>query len=495
MLGEMHFPHSLGLLYSAFTQAAGFRPGGDEYKVMGLAPYGEPRYADLIRQKIVDLRDDGSLWVNREFFHLAAGRLVPNRRFETCFGPARQADAPITRREMDLAASIQAVTEDGVLAAARHVLDETGMKRLCMAGGVALNCVANGRLLREGLVEDVWIQPAAGDAGGALGAALHVWHAVLDGPREGGRAADRQGGSLLGPAWSQEAVEASLDAAGAVYETFDSDDALLDVAAADLAAGRIVGHVAGRAEFGPRALGNRSILADPRDPQMHARLNGSIKFRENFRPFAPAVLGEHVHEWFDLPEGFDSPYMLLVAGVARAHRDESQPSPDDATIDQRLDAVRSDIPAVTHVDGSARVQTVDPQRHERFHRLITKFHERTGVPVVVNTSFNVRGEPIVNSPIDAYCCFMDTGIDVLVIERCRLVKGEQPRRKRRRRSTLARRRPTRPGRWFSAAIAALLWVLVLLPVGLVGRLLGRDAAGDTLGEGGWQGVQSGRDLD
>ncbi len=423
---ELHFPHSLGLLYSAFTYFTGFRVNSGEYKLMGLAPYGEPKYADLIREKLLDIKADGSFRMDMQYFNYCAGLTMTNSRFAELFdGPRRQPESPITQREMDLAASVQVVTEEVVLKMARHVLAETGMKHLCLAGGVALNCVANGKILREGLAEDLWIQPAAGDAGGALGAALFVWHQLRDNPRQADGVHDLQHGSLLGPAYANDAIRSFLDEAGATYHEFACEDELLERVAEDIAGGRVVGHFAGRAEFGPRALGNRSILGDPRSEKMQSVMNLKIKFRESFRPFAPSVLRESVHEWFDMRPEQDSPYMLLVAPVHGDKLTGQAEAEGLEGIDRLLKVVRSEIPAVTHVDCSARVQTVDPKRHWRYYRLIHKFFEKTGVPVVINTSFNVRGEPIVNTPADAYRCFMATNMDVLVLENFRLVKDEQ----------------------------------------------------------------------
>ena len=418
----MRFPHSPGLLYSAFTLFCGFRVNSGEYKLMGLAPYGDPRYADTILREIVDVRDDGSFWLDQRFFDYCAGLQMTSRRFDRLFdGPARRPDGPLTQREMDLAASIQKVLEEIVLRMARHVHAQTGLANLCLAGGVALNCVANGRLLREGPFERLWIQPAAGDAGGALGAALAHWFNHLGHPRIA-NPGDAQRGSLLGPAFDDAEIEAAIARQHGVAEVFATEAALADAVAAELAAGRIVGHFAGRAEFGPRALGNRSILADPRLPDMQRRLNVAIKFRESFRPFAPAVLADRTPEFFNLDAA--SPYMLLVASVRDAA--DSLPATPRATGFDRLRDVRGPIPAVTHVDGSARVQTVDPVRAPRFHAILEAFARRTGCPVLANTSFNIRGEPIVHDPADAYRCFMFTDMDVLVLGNRLLRKAAQP---------------------------------------------------------------------
>ena len=419
---EMRFPHSPGLLYSAFTLFCGFRVNSGEYKLMGLAPYGDPRYADTILREIVDVRDDGSFWLDQRFFDYCAGLQMTSRRFDRLFdGPARRPDGPLTQREMDLAASIQKVLEEIVLRMARHVHAQTGLANLCLAGGVALNCVANGRLLREGPFERLWIQPAAGDAGGALGAALAHWFNHLGHPRIA-NPGDAQRGSLLGPEFDDAEIEAAIACHNGVAEVFATEAALADAVAAELAAGRIVGHFAGRAEFGPRALGNRSILADPRAADMQRRLNVAIKFRESFRPFAPAVLADRTSEFFNLDAA--SPYMLLVAGVRDGA--DSLPATPRATGLARLRDVRGPIPAVTHVDGSARVQTVDPVRAPRFHAILEAFARRTGCPVLANTSFNIRGEPIVHDPADAYRCFMFTDMDVLVLGNLLLRKAAQP---------------------------------------------------------------------
>ena len=421
---EMRFPHSPGLLYSAFTGYCGFRVNSGEYKLMGLAPYGEPRYADLILDRVVRLHDDGSFRLDQRYFRYCHGLTMTSPAFHALFGgPPRAAEGPVTQREMDVAASIQRVTEEIVLRMARHVHARTGRRNLCMAGGVALNCVANGRLLREGPFERLWIQPAAGDAGGALGAALMHWHGHLGNPRVPDLR-DSQRGSLLGPAYDDAAVVAALDRMGAVRETLD-DGALAEAVAAELASGRIVGHFDGRAEFGPRALGNRSILGDPRDPSMQRRMNVAIKFRESFRPFAPAVLESRRGEWFDLDA--ESPYMLLVAPVAAERRTVGTDDQKLRGLD-RLKAIRSQIPAVTHVDGSARVQTVDPDRAPRFASILAAFERRTGCPVLVNTSFNIRGEPIVHDARDAYRCFMFTDMDTLVVGNLLMRKDRQPPR-------------------------------------------------------------------
>ena len=422
---EQHFPHSLGLLYSAFTAFCGFRVNSGEYKLMGLAPYGEPRFVDRIR-RVVHAYDDGSLWMDMSYFRYCHGLTMTSAKFDALFdGPPRQPEAPITDREMDLAASIQVVTEDLVLKAARHAHRLTGLSRLCLAGGVALNCVANGRLLREGPFEDIWIQPAAGDAGGALGVAYYIWHHLLERDRQP-LSGDAMQGSLLGPQFSQAEVEAALRSRGAIFTTFPSD-ADLDRAVVDLLAGeQVVGWFQGRMEFGPRALGARSILGDARSPALQSTMNLKIKFRESFRPFAPVVTAERAADYFEWEGGRESPYMLMTAGVSAPHR--LDPGGDARGLRglDKLRTLRSDIPAVTHVDHSARIQTADAGRFPRLRALLHAFEQRTGVPVLINTSFNVRGEPIVCSPDDAYRCFMATGLDALVIERCLLLKRDQP---------------------------------------------------------------------
>ncbi|MEM1043062.1 MAG: carbamoyltransferase [Bacteroidota bacterium] len=405
LLAEQHFPHSLGLLYSAFTYFCGFRVNSGEYKLMGLAPYGEPRFADTIRRELIDLKPDGSFRLNLDYFTYPVGLRMTGRRFAGLFGgPRREPEGEITQRELDLARSVQVVTEEAVLALAQHVHRETGEANLCLAGGVALNCVANGRLLREGPFERLWVQPAAGDAGGALGAALAVWHEWADRPRAP-EPKDAMQGSYLGPAFSPDEIAAVLEAEGVPHEALHDEDALAERTAQLLAEGHTVGWFQGRMEFGPRALGHRSILADPRGRDVQRTVNLKIKFRESFRPFAPAVLAERAAEVFDL--GAESPYMLLVAPVR-----------DAATSGEGLDRrhhVASPIPAVTHVDGSARVQTVTAARSPHFYRLLRAFEAETGCPVLVNTSFNVRGEPIVCTPEDALRVFRRTHLDALVL--------------------------------------------------------------------------------
>ncbi len=426
LLKELRFPHSLGLLYSAFTYFCGFKVNSGEYKLMGLAPYGEPKYADLIREKMLDLRPDGSFRMDMSYFAFCTDEVMTSKKFDEAFGgPPRAMESPLTQREMDLAASIQEVTEEILLAASRYAHELTSARDLVMAGGVALNCVGNGRILREGPFERIWIQPAAGDAGGALGAATFVWHQLLDKPRTPLAEGDRQRGSLLGPAYSDEAIRACLDSRGAVYRHYSTEEELVDEVAALIASENVVGHMDGRMEFGPRALGNRSILGDARSPKMQSVMNLKIKFRESFRPFAPSVLRERVHDYFDMREEEESPYMLLVAPVRKDKRVAF--SENGARGLDKLKQLRSVVPAITHVDYSARVQTVDAERHPRFHRILRKFEEKTGCPVLINTSFNVRGEPIVCTPEDALRCFRATNIDALVIGRFLLRKEEQPR--------------------------------------------------------------------
>ena len=422
---ELRFPHSLGLLYSAFTYYTGFKVNSGEYKLMGLAPYGEPIYADRIREHLVDLKPDGSFHMNMAYFQYCEGLRMTSPAFDELFGgPRRLPESPVTQREMDLAASIQLVTEEIMLAAARHVHRETGQRHLCLAGGVALNCVGNGRLLRESPFDDIWIQPAAGDAGGALGVALFIWHQLLDQPR-GASGQDTQQGSLLGPRFTDDALSAYLDRQGAVYRRFDDESALCERVADLLADGQVVGWFQGRMEFGPRALGSRSIIGDPRRQDMQSVMNRKIKFRESFRPFAPSVLADRVSDYFDMAEGQESPYMLLVAPVCESVR---LPDPGEETLEglAKLHVPRSTVPAITHVDYSARVQTVDARRHGRYHALLRAFERRTGCGVLINTSFNVRGEPIVCLPEQAHRCFMATNMDVLVLEGLVLLKGEQP---------------------------------------------------------------------
>jgi carbamoyltransferase len=419
----INFPHSLGLLYSAFTYYTGFRVNSGEYKLMGLAPYGEPKYADIILRELIDIKDDGSFRLNMDYFPYGYDTVMVNRKFEALFGrPARPPETPISELDMDVAASIQKVTEEVMLKAANHVHRETGMKHLVLAGGVALNCVGNGRILRESPFEDIWIQPAAGDAGGALGAALFTWYQLLDHPRSSD-GHDRQTGSLLGPSFTHDQIKAYLDSTDAVYHVCRNDEELCACVAEQIDSEKVIGLFQGRMEFGPRALGNRSIIGDARSENMQTTMNLKIKFRESFRPFAPCVLVEDVHRYFDMEPGQESPYMLIVAPVREDKRTADKPT---GTGLDKLRARRSVVPAITHVDYSARVQTVDPVRHQRLHRIMTAFKEQTDCPVIINTSFNIRGEPIVCLPEQAYHCFLATHMDVLVLENFVLFKEEQP---------------------------------------------------------------------
>lgn len=429
LLAEQHFPHSLGLLYSAFTYFTGFRVNSGEYKLMGLAPYGEPKYVDRIHEKLIDLKEDGSFRMDQSYFDYCAGLFMTSKKFDKLFdGPARKPESPLSDREMDIAASIQVVTEEIVMRMVRHVHRQTGMKNLCLAGGVALNCVANGKVMRDGPFEKLWIQPAAGDAGGSAGVALLVWHQLMGNARIP-RTRDGQKGSLLGPQFTIDEIRAFLDAVGAKYKVCEDDHTLVDSVADLMAHEKVIGWFQGRMEFGPRALGNRSILGDARSRQMQSVMNLKIKFRESFRPFAPAVLEERVHEYFDMKPGTESPYMLLVANVRDDKRIKTDEQDKNLKGIDKLKFPRSVVPAITHVDHSARLQTVDAERHGRYHRLITRFEEKTGCPVIINTSFNVRGEPIVCTPKDAFRCFMATDMDVLVLDRCVLLKEEQDKPK------------------------------------------------------------------
>lgn len=421
---ELHWPDSLGLLYSAFTYYTGFKVNSGEYKVMGLAPYGEPKYVDLIYRELIDLREDGSFRLNMKYFDYVGGLTMTNEAFHRLFGgPPRVPESRLTQREMDLARSIQVVCEEVMLRMARTVHRETGLPNLCMAGGVALNCVGNGRILREGPFEDLWIQPAAGDAGGALGVALLIWHRYCRQPREVVPGKDSMRGAYLGPAYSPEEIQQYLESVGARHERMERD-ALLRRVAELLAAEKVVGWFDGRMEFGPRALGARSILGDPRSPRMQAQMNLKIKFREGFRPFAPSVLRERVSDYFELDR--DSPYMLLVAPVREERRIRMTEEQQRLWGIDKLNVPRSDIPAVTHIDYSARVQTVTRDTNPNYYDLIKWFEELTGCGVLVNTSFNVRGEPIVCSTADAYRCFMRTNIDHLVLGPYLLDKAAQP---------------------------------------------------------------------
>ena len=447
LLKELRFPHSLGLLYSAFTYFTGFRVNSGEYKIMGLAPYGEPKYVQTIKDHLLQINDDGSLWMNMDYFTYPSGLTMTGDGFAKLFdGPARKPESKLTQREMDLARSVQEITEEVMIKMARFAKRETCMRDLCLAGGVALNCVGNGRLLREKLFDNIWIQPAAGDAGGALGVATGLWHRYLDKPRVSPEAAgtwerpssartstgkssappkyaDGMSGSYLGPRPTNEAVQTFLDANG--YKAYRLDGpALAERVAALMAGEKVVGLVQGRMEFGPRALGGRSILGDARSPKMQSVMNLKIKFRESFRPFAPAITREHVAEWFELDE--DSPYMLLVADVQSSQRLPVREDAKDLWGIDKLNVPRSTIPAVTHVDYSARIQTVRRETNPLYYDIIDAFYRQTGCPVIVNTSFNVRGEPIVCTPEDAYRCFMRTNMDVLVLENFLLLKEDQP---------------------------------------------------------------------
>jgi carbamoyltransferase len=447
IIHELRFPHSLGLLYSAFTYFAGFKVNSGEYKVMGLAPYGQPTFVKTIKDHLVEIRDDGSLWMNQDYFTYAHGLTMTGSRLEQLLGgPARKPESLLTQREMDLARSVQEITEEVMLTMAAHARRETGMKDLCLAGGVALNCVGNGRILREGPFDQIWIQPAAGDAGGALGVAMSLWHRHLGKPRVSAEAAgtwerkrvsdpgsqtaavpkyaDGMSGSFLGPRFSEQEIAAAIEKGGWVATRLEQQDVAAAVAAA-MAEEKVVGLLQGRMEFGPRALGARSIIGDARSPKMQAVMNLKIKFRESFRPFAPAVLRDHVAEWFELDD--ESPYMLLVADV---RQDKRLPVPAEAEAlwgIEKLNVPRSTVPAITHVDYSARVQTVRRDTNPLYYDIIDAFHRMTGCPVIVNTSFNVRGEPMVCTPEDAYRCFMRTDIDLLVLENFLLEKTAQPR--------------------------------------------------------------------
>jgi carbamoyltransferase len=420
---ELHFPHSLGLLYSAFTYYTGFKVNSGEYKLMGLAPYGTARFKDKILEHIVDVKPDGTFWLDQKYFNYCTGLTMTSPEFDALFGEAaRRPEELLTSFHMDVAASIQAVTEEIMLRLARAIRRETGEKHLCMAGGVALNCVANGKIHRENIFDKIWIQPAAGDAGGAIGAALCAHHLYKKQPRAISNQADGMFGAFLGPAFSQTDIEARLRSAGARFDVLADDD-LLDTTAHALADGKAVGWMQGRMEFGPRALGGRSILGDPRSPSMQKSLNMRVKYRESFRPFAPSVLRENVSDWFELDD--DSPYMLLVADVRNDRRRAMTAEEQRLFGIDRLNVPRSDIPAVTHVDYSARVQTVSKEAAPRFYSLIERFKQITGCPVLVNTSFNVRGEPIVLSPEDAFRCFMGSEIEVLAVGNSYLRKEDQ----------------------------------------------------------------------
>jgi len=423
VIKEIHFPHSLGLLYSAFTYYAGFRVNSGEYKLMGLAPYGRPVFFDLIRERLIDVKEDGSFRLDQSYFDYSTGLRMINRRFESLFGrPARKPETDALEQfHMDIAASIQAVTEDVLLRITRSLARETGIRNLCLAGGVALNCVGNGKVLRDGAFDNIWIQPAAGDAGGALGAALAAYYGLSKAGRMAAKK-DTMQGSYLGPDFDQSDIECTLKNLGGIFSVLD-DVTLIDTTVDAIIEGKAVAWFQGRMEFGPRALGGRSILGDPRSETIQKTLNLKIKFRESFRPFAPSILAEDVGDWFELDR--DSPYMLLVAPVKREHRREMTDLEKNFFGIDKLNVVRSNIPAVTHVDYSARVQTVHAETNPRYYNLLKAFKARTGCPVLVNTSFNVRGEPIVGSPEDAFRCFMGTGIDTLIIGNCILHKDEQ----------------------------------------------------------------------
>ena len=423
---EIQFPHSLGLLYSAFTYYTGFRVNSGEYKVMGLAPYGTPKYKDLIFSHLVELKEDGSFWLDQSYFNYCTGLTMTNAKFADLFGqPVRQPEKDkLTQFHMDMASSIQAVTEEIVMKLAQNLRSEYGIENLCLAGGVALNCVANGKLQKSGIFKNIWIQPAAGDAGGALGAALALWHHELEQPRTVVPGEDSMRGSYLGPTFTQQEIERRLKEAGAVFTALN-DNEVIDFTAKALADEKAIGWFNGRMEFGPRALGSRSIIGDPRSPKMQKTLNLKVKYRESFRPFAPSVLAEHVSEWFELD--VDSPYMLLVANVVKGKCREMTTEESELFGIDKLNVVRSEIPAITHVDYSARVQSVHQKTNPQYHALISRFNELTGCPIVINTSFNVRGEPIVCTPEDAFKCFMGTEIDILVCGNSVIEKHKQDR--------------------------------------------------------------------
>ena len=426
---QITFPHSLGLLYSAFTYHCGFRVNSGEYKLMGLAPYGRPVYADLIRKHLIDIRPDGSFWMDMQYFNYCQGLTMTSKAFSRLFDmPPRKPESQLEQKHMDMAASIQLVTEEIVLKIAGHVHQQTGLKNLVLAGGVALNCVANGRLLREGPFDDIWVQPASGDAGGAVGAATFVWHQLLQQERRpsGG---DFQFGSLLGPQYDNAGIEQFLRSANVKYQRFADEGSLIERVGSLLTEEKVVGWFQGRMEYGPRALGSRSIIGDPRSPKMQSVMNLKIKYRESFRPFAPIVLRESASEWFQIAPQHESPYMLIVADVLEERQvpltvEQQRVMAESSDLCERVNVPRSAVPAVTHVDYSARLQTVDNIRNPRLHRLLSDFLRRTGCPILVNTSFNVRGEPIVCTPEDAFRCFMSTEMDVLVLEDCVVLKSE-----------------------------------------------------------------------
>ena len=425
-LKEIHFPHSLGLLYSAFTYYTGFKVNSGEYKVMGLAPYGKPVYADLIKEHIIDIKDDGSFKLDMSYFNYTAGLTMTSEKFHKLFNaPPRESEGNLSQREMDLASSIQAITEEIMIKLAYHAKEITGSKNLCLAGGVALNCVGNGELLRENIFDNIWIQPAAGDAGGALGGAYSVYYQELDNARTiNPNELDKMKGAYLGPKFSDNETREYLDSVGAKYSYIDNEDRLVDEVSTELASNKVVGWHYDRMEFGPRSLGHRSIIGDPRSQEMQTTMNLKIKYRESFRPFAPSVLAERVNEWYELDN--ISPYMLLVAPVKKSKQIPMSQEQDKLSGIEKLNIPRSEIPAVTHIDYSARIQTVHKETNPRYHKLISKFEEKTGCPTIVNTSFNVRGEPIVCTPEDSYRCFMRTEMDILVIDNFIMHKNAQP---------------------------------------------------------------------
>ncbi len=423
LLADIRFPHSIGLLYSAFTYYTGFKVNSGEYKVMGLAPYGEPKYKDLIYEHLIDVKDDGSFKMNMEYFNYGAGLTMTNSKFHRLFGgPPREPESELTQKEMDLARSVQEVTEEVMLKMATHVKNETGMNYLCLAGGVALNCVANGKLLRSGLFEDIWIQPAAGDAGGAVGCALLTWYQYLDNPREADNKSDRMQGAYLGPKFNNTAIRKFLEKNGYAHQLL-TDEELPEIVADLIANENVIGWFQGRMEFGPRALGARTIIGDARSPEMQKKMNLKIKYRESFRPFAPSIRAENISDYFEIDR--ESPYMLLVADVQKNRRVEMSEEQKGYFGLEKLNVSRSDVPAITHVDYSARIQSVNGKTNPRYHEMLTKFYNKHECPVIVNTSFNVRGEPIVCTPKDAYLCFMRTEMDYLVMGNYLLDKTEQ----------------------------------------------------------------------
>jgi carbamoyltransferase len=423
LLKEINFPHSIGLLYSAFTYYLGFKVNSGEYKVMGLAPYGEPIYVDIIKKYLIDIKEDGSFKLEMSYFNYCTGLRMTNNKFDNLFGgQARKPESDLTQREMDLAASIQKVTEEIVIKLAKSIEVETKQKNLCLAGGVALNCVANGILLKEKIFEQIWIQPAAGDAGGALGAALSVYHISLGKQRSQSNGKDRMRGAYLGPSYSNKEVKKRLKEIGANYIELNEQE-IIHETAHQLTKEKAIGWFMGRMEFGPRALGGRSIIADPRSPEMQKMLNLKVKYRESFRPFAPSILVEHLNEWFEIDS--DSPYMLLVTNILNKRRRLMTKREKELFGKEKLNVVRSQVPAITHIDYSARVQTVHRETNPRYYALIKSFYELTGCPIIVNTSFNIRGEPIVCNPEDAFKCFMGTELDILVVENCIMYKENQ----------------------------------------------------------------------